>query len=378
MIEVGPVQSSEISTTVNWGTRISGSVFKLSPNSDGTWTETVLYVFTGGADGSAPNGDLVFDGAGNLYGTTNAGGADRVGTVFKLSPNSDGTWTETVLHSFTGGADGGDPRAGVILDAAGNLYGTTLEGGFKDQFCTAGCGVVFKLAPNSSGAWTETALYTPSYSPVSSTGTGPFGRLTFDAAGNLCGTMAGGFISYAHGLVFKLSPNSDGTWTYSVLYAFKGGRDGGNPYTGVIFDSAGNLYGTTVEGGTPCPPPGTTGYCGKVFKLTPGSSGSWTESAIHLFYAEADLDLVGIAFDAAGNLYGTTDDGGFHDNGQVFELTPQSGGGWAYSVPRFFYGEPSEYPRGGLIFDKAGNLYGETVDCGTGYNCYGTIFEITP
>jgi uncharacterized repeat protein (TIGR03803 family) len=326
----------------------------------------VIYSFPGALDAGPPNGDLIFDGAGNLYGTTQGGGfSGNAGTVFKLSPNSDGTWTETVIYIFTGQELEGTPEAGVIVDAAGNLYGTTYYGG------SLGSGAVFKLSPNSDGTWTKTVIYSSSPSG----GYGPAGKLTFDAAGNLYGTMSqGGLDNYGgSGSVFKLSPDSNGTWTYSVLYVFKGGRDGGLPRTGVIFDAAGNLYGTTVYGGYPlCIAPT---YCGKVFKLTPHSDGRWTESNIHVFSTAAGGPS--ITFDATGNLYGTTLDGGFGDYGRVYKLMPQSGGGWAYTVPRYFYGEPAAVPVGDLIRDKAGNLYG-AAQCVNGYNCYGVIYEITP
>jgi uncharacterized repeat protein (TIGR03803 family) len=200
-------------TTVAGGTGGYGTVFKLSPNLDGTWTETVLYSFTGGVDGSTPEDGVTLDAAGDLYGTTYYGGAGGYGTVFKLSPNLDGTWTETLLYSFTGGADGSNPEASVIFDAAGNLYGTTVYGG---KF---GLGAVFRLSKNSSGTWTETVLYSPDSNAA---GCCSFAKLTFDAAGNLYGTWSNSTESDRYGAVFKLSPNSNRTWTYSVLHAFMG------------------------------------------------------------------------------------------------------------------------------------------------------------
>ena len=200
-------------------------MFKLAPNPDGTWTERVLYSFTGGADGLIPLAGLVFDAAGNLYGTTGYGGADGSGVVFKLAPNPDGTWTESVLYSFTGYADGSIPGAGLIFDPTGNLYGTTTSGGpFSAGECPAGCGVVFKLAPNPDGTWTESVLH----SFTGADGQYPRAGLVFDVAGNLYGTTNGGGPDN-DGVVFKLKPNLDGTWTESVLYSFKDGADGGFP-----------------------------------------------------------------------------------------------------------------------------------------------------
>jgi uncharacterized repeat protein (TIGR03803 family) len=360
---------------IDGGTDNNGTVFKLSPNSDGTWTETTIHMFAGksGGDGSHPGGRLIFDGAGNLYGTTGSGGTGTLnnGTVFKLTQNSDGTWTETVLTSFLADSDPVNPTGGVILDAAGNLYGTSGGGRFND-------GAVFELSPNSDGTWTDTVLYSFDDFQADASA-GPAG-LVFDAAGDLYGA-AFYCITGCHGTVYKLRhhPSDGNLWTPTVIHAFTASRDGTGPGN-LIFDAAGNLYGTAQNGGGPCPPLSgplaPPSICGKVFKLTPNSNGSWSESVPHLFSTEAWV--AGITFDAAGNLYGTTFDGGVNNYGRVFELTPQSGGGWAYTVPRYFYGEPNETPNGPLVFDKGGDLYGETVQCVVESNCNGAIFEITP
>ena len=230
------------------GTDGFGVVFKLSP----TGTETVLYSFTGGADGAFPSAGLVRDAAGNLYGTTNGGGAHNLGVVFKLSP----TGAETVLHSFTGGADGGGPRAGLLRDAARNLYGTTLNGGTSvNGPCAGGCGVVFKLSPCDSG-YDFSVVYT---FPGAAEGGNPEAGLIQDPVGNLYGTT--GSLAPGYNVVFKLSPAG----TETVLYSFVGGADGGTPYAGLVRDSAGNLYGTTVDGGDAS----CGGGCGVVFRLGP-------------------------------------------------------------------------------------------------------------
>lgn len=269
-------------------------------------TYKVLYEFKGRPDGAYPHPALIFDAAGNLYSTTFYGGLDNGGTVFKLAPNADGSWTETVL------SNGGQPSTSLVFDGAGNLYGDTTTGG--STICPA------------------------------------------------CGT------------VFKLTPNPNGTWTESVLHSFNG-DDGEVPSSALIFDAAGNLYGTTAGGGILSCEPSEPG-CGTVFKLAPNSNGSWTESVIHYFYVPAD-PKGSIAFDAAGNLYGTNIEGGYEGSGFVFKLAPQSGGGWAYSVPRYFYGKPATYPTG-VVIDKAGNLYGVTDFCSSGYTCQGLVYEITP
>jgi len=219
----------------------------------------ILYTFTGGADGEGPVGTLIRDATGNLYGTTLAGGQFGWGTVFKL----DKTGKETVLHSFTGGADGNTPRAGVIRDSAGNLYGTTLYGG--DLTCNAGgfdgCGVVFKLSKSGQ----ETILHT--FEGGTNDGSAPLAGLVRDSSGNLYGsTVSGGGLSCTNGdlgcgIVFKINA----TQTFTVLHAFTGGSDGLGPVGGVILDSAGNLYGTAGEAGTGC---GGFG-CGVIFKITP-------------------------------------------------------------------------------------------------------------
>jgi uncharacterized repeat protein (TIGR03803 family) len=294
-------------TTVGGGVANVGVVYKV----DTSGQETVLYSFTGGADGGTPNGVIV-DAAGNLYGTTLFGGAGGVtgiqeGVVFKLDP----TGQETVLHSFTGLSDGGEPKAGVILDPAGNLYGTTTVGGI-------GLGVIYKLAPSGG----ETVLYTFA---GGADGGNPYGGLIFDPAGNLFGTAAGGGElgggGPGEGVVFEL--DADGQ--YSVLYTFTGGADGGGPEAGVVRDSAGNLYGTTsYGGGTGC----LTG-CGVVYKVSP----SGKETVLHAFAGGADGESpeAGVILDAAGGLYGTTPWGGkggavgvlFSGAGVVYEIAPQ-------------------------------------------------------
>jgi len=354
----------------NCGTQGCGTVFELSPNSDGTWTESVLHSFTG-ADGFIPMGALVFDAAGNLYGTTKGGGASPncqggtrgCGTVFELSPNLDGSWTESVLYSFTNAADGALPLAGVILDTAGNLYGTASSGGASQS------GVVFKLT-NGGGSWTESTLYAFT---DGADGGGPSAGLVFDAAGNLYGTtIAGGNLKdqvcylAGCGVVFKLTPNSDGTWTETTLRRFPH-FGGAHPQAGVIFDTAGNLYGTTPDGGN------TDGE-GVVFKLAPQSNGSWKETVIHRFGGRAH-PYAGLTFDAAGNLYGTTYQGGSSTDGVVFKLTPQSGTGWSLSDLVGFHANPEAFPVGSLIFDNTGNLYGMNYE---GNHNYGTVFKLIP
>ena len=357
-------------TTQFGGTNNQGTVFEVTRNSDGTWTEIVLYSFTGSADGAQPSAGLIFDPAGNLYGTTNFGGSGNCslgcGTVFKLTPASGG-WTETVLYTFTGGTDGREPYARLLFDAPGNLYGTTLLGGNIGTVCSSGCGTVFKLTP-ASGGWTESVLYAFA---GGTDGASPYDPLAFDPAGNLYGTAyAAG--AYGSGVNFKLSPGSSG-WTESVLRAFSGGYDGKYSYGDVILDAAGNLYGTAFQGGG-------RGY-GVVFQLVPGAKGGWQEKVLHSFgNAPSANPVAGLVMDPAGNLYGTTLAGGQQTScgttcGTLFKLSPASGGVWTYKVIHVFgQGTDGYHPSGDLILDSAGNLYGTTQAGGTQGS--GLVFEI--
>ena len=277
-----------------------GTVFELTPNRDGSWKKRVLHSFRLN-DGRNPGSGLIFDAAGNLYGTTVLGGAWRHGTVFELTPNGDGSWTERVLHSFNR-SDGDHPVAGLIFDAAGNLYGTTYFGGAGWCGNPEGCGTVFKLTPNGDGSWTESVLHSFRYG---GDGMWPASGLIFDAAGNLYGTTTIG--PSGGGMVFELTPNGDGSWTESVLHSFDAPGDlGDKPFGGLIFDATGSLYGTTLAGGQ-----GTCygSGCGTVFKLTPNGDGSWTHSVLYTFKAngsDGNNPSGDLIFDAAGNLYGTT------------------------------------------------------------------------
>jgi uncharacterized repeat protein (TIGR03803 family) len=346
----------------------------------GGWAQSkykTLYKFTGGADGSYPPAGLIFDAAGNLYGTTAFGGAHNAGTVFELTPNADGGWTESVLYSFTGGKDGWNPEASLIFDSGGSLYGTTIGGGGG-----SGNGTVFKLMPNPDGSWTESVLH--SFQGGRDGSYPNFGSLLFDATGNLYGaTTSGGkgsctdFLSGC-GTIFELTPNPDGTWTEQILHRFSGGNDGSGPEATLIFDKSGNLYGTTTFGGTH--------GIGNVFELMPNSEGSWTEKVLHQFKGGAWGSPGGVIFDQAGNLYGTTVTGGnltichgysILGCGVVFKLAPNSNGGWNETVLHTFMDHPGAFPYGLPIFDAAGNLYGTTA--GNNFKkTFGSVYEIMP
>ncbi len=355
-------------------------------------TETVLYNLQGTADGQNPRSGVVFDAAGNLYGTTQYGGdftncGTGCGAVFEISPASGGGWTETVLHTFTGGTDGANPYGGVVIDSAGNVYGTTSAGGnLKASNCFLhGCGVVFELSPNSGGGWTETVLHTFS---GNRDGAAPWTALTFDTSGNLYGTTASGgnltasaCAPYGCGVVFELSPVTGG-WKETVLHSF-GGTDGWLPFGTLIFDSVGKLYGTTMQGGhtSLCQSSG----CGVVFELSP-VTGGWKEKILHAFIgSDGSMIQGGVAFDSAGNLYGTAATGGLTNGcdgsgcGTAFELSPTTSGPWKFSGLRIFDGAGSAfqlgfYPSGALLPDSAGNLYGEAGEGGA--NGYGVAFKL--
>ena len=342
-----------------------GAVFELSPKVGGGWREQILHSFSNtGKDGYNPYAGLVLDAAGNLYGTTAYGGAHNGGIVFELSPLPSGVWNEKILHNFTPGTtDGYDPQAGLVIDTAGNLFGTTVLGGIY------GGGTAFELTA-SGGAWSEKLLH-----PFSAKGAGgdnPRSTLILDSAGNLYGTAEGGGSSHS-GTAFELTPASKGPWTETVLHTFgTAATDGVNPQAGLIFDAAGNLYGTTTSGGA--------STYGTVFELTPAAGGTWIETVLYSFLAngiDGYYPTAGLILDAVGNLYGTTDNGGaFY--GTVFQLSPSASGSWTETQLYVFNlnGGDGTYPFGGLVFDATGNLYGATSTGGP-YN-EGVVFEITP
>ena len=341
-----------------------GTVFKLAP--DGT--ESVLYAFTGGSDGSVPAGVLTKDKGNNLYGTTGQGGGSDCGgrgcgTVFKLAPDG----TETILHIFTGGSDGDAPEGGLIKDKTGNFYGTTLEGGGTYAGCNEGCGIVFEITMDG----TETVLHAFT---GGSDGAFPVSELMRDKAGNLYGTTQEGGGTDCNGIgcgtVFELAPDG----TESVLYAFTSGSDGAWPEGGLIGDGAGNLYGTTAEGGgTNCSGLG----CGTVFKLAPDG----TEVVLHAFTGGSDGagPVARLTRDKAGNLYGTTLDGGStgcggSGCGTVFRIAPDG----TESVLYAFRRKSGAYPFAGVIKGDSGVLYGTAFEGGPNCKLCGTVFKFTP
>jgi uncharacterized repeat protein (TIGR03803 family) len=364
---------------------IVAAILSLADNASAEWKEKVLYSFQGGNDGAVPAGGVVFDKEGNLYGATSDGGAANDGTVFELiaPAKPGGAWTESVLYIFRGynsGADGASPEGGLVIDKAGNLYGTTGYGG--NGPCTllgspTGCGTVYEISPPTaeSATWTETILYN---FQGDKDGQFPIGDLTFDSVGNLYGatSFGGGYGScdspyYQHcGTIFELvaPKKKGGKWKEKLLYSFRSGRDGANPNGGLVFDSKGALYGTTYFGGNEVPVcknnAGGTG-CGLVFELSPPVSmdTAWQASVLYRFesYAnDGEFPVAGLIFDREGILYGTTTGGGRHFEGVVFSLTPprKKGASWVEALILQFNIHDGALPRGGLTLDSTGKLYG--------------------
>jgi uncharacterized repeat protein (TIGR03803 family) len=322
------------------GTSFSGGVFKVAP--DGT--ETVLYSFTGGADGAFPEAGLIRDNAGNLYGTTTQGGSDNIGVVFKVDPSG----TETVLHSFTGGADGVIPVGGLLRDAAGNLYGTTSQGG------TSNDGILFKISPSGK----ETILHT--FTGSTKDGKYPsYTSLLTDAQGNLYGvTEEGG--SADGGILYKLSK----TGKLTILHSFTGGTTDGCNVLGTPFrDAAGNFYGTTSSCGTD--------KLGTVWKVNKYGK----EKVLHSFAggtSDGEYPLAGVIMDAEGNLWGNTETGGATKFGTVYKIS-KSG---HYTLVHSFDGTDGKYPYGSFAQNAKGTIFGSALNGGT--IGYGTVWKIIP
>ena len=345
-------------------------------------SESVVWSFDGVTEGGNPQAGLVMDSSGDLFGTTAVGGTYDCGTVFELIPpsTSGGNWTESTLWTFDdyNGQDGAAPYAGLLMDKSGNLYGTTTVGGAHAISGDFG-GTVFELTPPSTpgGKWTESILW--SFGNDANDGQEPYGNIIMDKSGNLYGTTRNGG-AYAMpdngGTVFKLTPPTpEGKWTESILWSFGNGTDGNQPLAGLIMDARGNLYGTTFAGGSHSD--------GTVFELTPPSigGGKWTESILRNFYfAKNGFEPhAGLIMDSHRNLYGTTLLGASGSGGTVFRLTPPSttAGIWTYSVLWNFNVEKDGGGLyGGVIMDTRGNLYGTTsTDVRLGA---GTVFKLKP
>ncbi len=336
-------------------------------------TFTAIYSFTLN-DAFWPQGGLVEDAAGNLYGTTLGGGTYGVGSAFKLAPptTQGGTWTKTTIFNFLSyGIGGGVPSSELTADSSGALYGTTWSGG--DSTCN--CGVVYKLVPpiTQGGAWTQQVLY--AFTSGGSDGRLPNAALVFDASGNIYGvTQQGG--AFNGGIVFKLAPKTGGTYTASVLYSFGANSDAAVPNGPVVLDSAGNLYGVACQGGT--------SNLGAVYKLAPPAitGQPWTESLLFSFGAgtmsSGATPIGNLVFDSIGNLYGVTNTGGnSKGNGTAYELSPQTGT-WKETIIYTFANGSGFNPLAGLTFISTGTLYGTTSAGNALKSASGTVFQLTP
>jgi uncharacterized repeat protein (TIGR03803 family) len=364
----------------------------------------VLHAFGKGKDGGGVFAGVAFDGKGNLFGDTTGGGAYGSGTAFELTPGSDGKWTENILHSFCKSSsdcqDGALPSTTVVIDPAGHVYGasntaafelipggaagwsfqviysTSTNGGFvldkaENLYGTWGPGKykegdVFKLSHDTAEAagWSEKVLY--NFGPGECCATS---SLTFDTAGNLYGTTKLG--GSGNGSAYRIVKGKDGSWSDQIMHSFSAGSDGQYPWdAGLVLDAEGNAYGTTLQGG----------IGGTVFELSPAGDGQWKETILYNFpNAEENGGgpAAGLVFDKAGNLYGTTSAGGDPSCscGVVFKLASGSNGKWKYSVLHRFAGKDGRSPEASVILDDKGNIYGTTTEGGPDGD--GVVFEIT-
>jgi uncharacterized repeat protein (TIGR03803 family) len=338
-------------TAYGGGAYGAGTIFELSPGSSGGWTESVIYTFTGGDDGGYPIGGVTLDAAGNLYGTTGGGGANGFGTVFELSPSSTGGWTFNTIHTFSG-LDGSTSYTPVAFDAANNLFGTTRTGG------THGYGVVFEMKLGAGGSWNESVIY--SFTGGKDEGF-PMTGVVFDASGNLYGTNIG-VAEDAPGVVFELTSQARGKWQIHVLPLV-----GYYPHGTPILDPSGDLYGTTYQGGY--------GY-GNIYELQPESDSRWKGEILWDFSGSTDgsYPYSPLVRDSEGNLYGVTPSGGATGNGLAYELIYESPHWNELELYSFKGGTDGSLP-GTLLAGPTGTFYG-TTQYGGEYSL-GTVFAIT-
>ncbi len=349
-------------TSVLGGDFGGGTVWQLSPVGGG-WVHTVLYSFTGSADGGEPYKGVSLDGAGNLYGTAVTGGSGSCeggcGVTYKLTRSGD-TWTHSVIHAFTGGADGSGPGSRVVVDKRGNVYGMTPTGGAN------GLGTIYVLRPRSSGGYAFRVIHT--FTGGADGSSGSAGRLIL-RGGRIFGAATTGGAN-GTGTVFQLTPTQNGEWDFTTLYSFKAAPDGVFPYGALLFDSANNIYGTTYYGGT--------NGLGTVYKLSPTTAGEWDETVLYSFQTGSDgnSSISNLVADASGNLYGTTSEGGL-GSGTIFKLTPGPNGTWTESVVHRFANSPDgAFPYAGMVNGGGGSFFGATVHGGDEGD--GAIYKFTP
>jgi uncharacterized repeat protein (TIGR03803 family) len=390
-------------TTAEGGANGWGSVYQLTPGTGGAWVQKVLYSFNplgSTHDGASPQASLVLGTSGVLYGTTTYGGTSDDGTVFSLTPPaSGGSWTEKVIHNFTGGADGAQPEAALsLVPTTQVLFGTTYAGGTSTT-CNGGCGTVFEMTPSTGGSWTERVIYSFTGGVD---GGNPVASLALAATQILYGTTyTGGKLGY--GTVFSMTPpaKSGAPWTENVIYSFTNLKDGSGPEAGVVIKyekvsgaTINVLYGSTFWAGssTGCLLGGYPAGCGTVFSLTPPttSGAAWTFATLYTFTGTGNDGAhpsQTLSLNSGGVLYGTTFSGGstsdscfgasYQGCGTVFLLKPPGGPGvWAESILHDFDGDDGGGPNG-VIAGPTGGYYGATYNGGTSGG-YGTVFQLTP
>lgn len=364
-----------LGTTSQDGPTGAGTVYQLSPNGIGGWGYETLYNFcsvSGCSDGIGPQSGLILGSAGNLYGTTSMGGNSSnpncghgCGVVFELASNG-GVWTQTVLYAFSGGSDGATPMSSLVMDSAGNLYGTTSAGGVNSAYCAQGCGVLFTLRRGADGTWKQKVLHAFCTVTGCADGAVPNG-LAFDAAGNLyCTTAQAG--RYGGGTLLQITPRAYGGWNGKLLHSFGKGSDGVSPNPGLALDASGNLYGTTNRGGSL--------GSGVAFELTLDSNGRWIERILHTFCsatncAEGGLPLAGLTIDPRGRLFGSTSVGGGDQLGTVYMLEQYARDHWN-DTP--IYSSSSGNFDDQVTLDPTGNIYTPTTIGGT--NNLGSVIEV--
>lgn len=363
-------QGNAYGTTYYGGTYGWGTIFRLEKSKHG-WIQHLLYSFQGNSDGSYPLGNLLIDAAGNLYGTTRSGGTGTCqgysycgGTVFELT-RSNGNWKHAILYNFCslGGCSDGEAPSGLTFDNAGNIYGTTAGGG---EGCEEGCGTVYKLSL-SNGSWKETVLHA-----FDDDGDGyyPASGVTIDKSGNLYGTTSSG-AGYGYGMVYVLNHAKHG-WKETMLYAFDGSTNNKDPNGNLTLDSAGNIFGVTTGGSEGC-----EYQCGMIYRLS-RSRGQWVETSVFTFDGSNGASPNGgLILNNAGKFYGSTIVGGAYDFGELFELQP--GKTWTIKLLYSFTGDGDDAsPNPGVTVGPDGGLYGTTPSGSYNSQFFGEIFDVLP
>ena len=372
-------------TTADGGTYGWGTIFQLVPAGGGVWKHTTLYSFTGGADGANPEAGLILGSGGVLYGTTTYGGSADYGTVFSMAPAGGGKWTFKTLHTFTGGKDGANPEAGLYLNSTtGVLYGTTFAGG------TSGFGTVYQLSPGTGGAYNEKLLYT--FTGGTDGGNPIAGVVQVASTQVLYGTTYQGGTS-GFGTVFQVVPAKGGTWTQSVLYSFAGSTDGSGPEAGVTVGAGSILYGTAFWGGssTGCPLGGYPTGCGTIFSLAPPTTkgNPWTFTVLYTFTGtgtDGAHPSQNLYLASTGTLYGTTFSGGSTSNvcftasypgcGAAFSLAPPATSGNPWTETILHDFNGDDGGGPNGLIPGASGVYYSTTYNGGTLGGFGTLFQL--